>query len=267
MSWEPGQYLKFENERLRPALDLMARIGLVAPRTVVDLGCGAGNVTRILAERWPHAEVAGIDNSAAMLAKARKENSKSAAIEWRLADLAGWAAATAPASVDLVYSNAALHWLDDHATLFPRLLRLVAPGGVLAVQMPSNFLASSHVALNAVAGGPRWRGRLGAVLRPVPVAPAAQYFAWLAPYAETVNAWTTEYLHVLRDEGAGEHPIIAWIKGSALTPFLERLDPDAQRAFVSDCAERIAPAYPAGPDGSVLYPFRRVFVVATQRNR
>ena len=262
-SWEPTQYLKYASERLRPALDLMARIDLTAPRTIVDLGCGAGNVTGILAERWPQARIVGVDNSDAMLAKARDANA-AARIAWHSADLAQWAATTAPASVDLVFSNAALHWLDDHAQLFPRLMGLVAPGGMLAVQMPSNFDARSHVAPQEVAAGPRWHARLGALVRPVPVAPAAQYLAWLSPHAETIDAWTTEYLHVLARAEDGAHPVVAWIKGTTLTPFLSVLDADAQRAFIDDVTARVAPAYPTAPDGRVLFPFRRLFVVAAR---
>jgi trans-aconitate 2-methyltransferase len=267
MSWEPGQYLKYASERLRPALDLMARIDLAAPQTVVDLGCGAGNVTRILAQRWPHAHFIGVDNSAEMLAKARETGPDGANIEWRLADLAEWAGATAPASIDLVFSNAALHWLDDHARLFPRLIGIVARGGVLAVQMPSNFHAPSHVVLNEVAESPRWKGRLGALVRPVPVAPVENYFALLSPHSEAVDAWTTEYLHVLPPAPDGDHPVIAWVKGTSLIPFLAALDAKAQREFVGDCTERIAQAYPVLPDGRVLYPFRRVFLVAKRGNR
>jgi trans-aconitate 2-methyltransferase len=267
VTWEPAQYLKYASERLRPALDLLARIDATAPRTIADLGCGAGNVTRILAARWPRARIVGIDNSEAMLAQARAATPQEAGIEWRAADLAPWAAAATPASVDLVFSNAVLHWLDDHARLFPRLLAIVAPGGTLAVQMPSNFDAPSHVVPQEVAGSARWRPHLGALLRPVPVAPAAQYFAWLSPHAEAVEAWTTEYLHVLPRTDDGTHPVVAWIKGTTLTPFLAALDAKAQRLFIAECATRIARAYPAQADGRVLYPFRRLFVLAARGNR
>ena len=267
MTWQPGQYLKYASERLRPALDLMARIDLAAPQSVVDLGCGAGNVTRILTQRWPGAHFIGVDNSAEMLAQARATSSGDSDIEWRLADLAEWAAATTPESVDLVFSNAALHWLDDHARLFRQLITIVGRGGVLAVQMPSNFNAPSHVVLNEVAASPRWREQLGALVRPVPVAPVDDYFAWLSPHAKTVDAWTAEYLHVLPTAPDGDHPVIAWVKGTSLVPFLAALDVGAQREFVRDCTAKIAQAYPALPDGRVLYPFRRVFLVATRGNR
>ena len=143
MTWNPQQYLKFAGERLRPALDLMARIDVPAPRTIVDLGCGPGNVTALLAERWPQAQVVGIDNSEAMLAKARA--SAPGNVEYVAGDLAAW---TPGATVDLVYTNAALHWLPDHASLFPRLMAALAPGAVLAVQMPSNFREPSHSRLS-----------------------------------------------------------------------------------------------------------------------
>ena len=266
MTWEPGQYLKYAGERLRPALDLMARVGLAAPSTIVDLGCGAGNVTRILAERWPRARTVGIDNSEAMLAQARAV-AGGGSIAWQTADLAAWAGETPAASVDLVYSNAALHWLDDHATLFPRLMGIVLRGGALAVQMPSNFSAPSHVALHDVANAPRWRARLAGILRSEPVAPAAQYFDWLSPHADSVDVWTAEYLHVLPPAKDKDHPVIAWMRGTALTPFFAVLDVDAQREFVRDCAERVERAYPPRPDGRVLYPFRRLFMVAARGNR
>jgi trans-aconitate 2-methyltransferase len=223
-------------------------------------------VTRLLAERWPQARVTGIDSSAAMLAKARAAVPGAARVEWREADLAAWAVAPAQ-TADLVFSNATLHWLDDHATLFPRLLAAVAPGGTLAVQMPSNFEAVSHVALHETATSARWHPRVGALLRPVPVASAAQYFAWLTPGATAVDAWTTEYLHVLPRSTDGDHPVVAWTKGTALTPFVAALAADEARAFVADYAARVAPAYPPLPDGRVLFPFRRVFVVATRANR
>ena len=133
MSWHPQRYLAYEGERLRPALDLLARVPIEAPRTVVDLGCGAGNVTRVLAERWPGAAIVGVDSSEAMLAKARAATAEFADVRYETADIDAW---TPPAPVDLVYSNAALHWLPDHATLYPHLFAQVAPGGALATQIP-----------------------------------------------------------------------------------------------------------------------------------
>jgi trans-aconitate 2-methyltransferase len=147
MSWDPKQYLKYSNERLRPAQDLLARVALDAPGTIVDLGCGAGNVTALLGERWPNARITGVDNSREMLAKAHTTTADDARFAWIEADIATWAP---PAPVDVVYSNAALHWQGDHARLFPRLFDWVAPGGVLAVQMPDNSAAPSHTAIAEV---------------------------------------------------------------------------------------------------------------------
>lgn len=262
MTWDPAQYLKFAGERMRPALDLLARVPLAAPRSIVDLGCGAGNVTRVLAERWPAAAITGVDNSPAMLARADEEGSAEGRITWRGADLACWAPGRHEPLPELVFSNAALHWLDGHAELFPRLFAAVGAGGVLAVQMPNQFAAPSHRALHDTATSPRWRHALAARVRATPVAPLPDYFRWLAPAATTIDAWTTEYLHVLPAATDGEHPVVAWTRGTALTPFLAVLDADAQRAFLDDYRQRISTLYLPLADGRVLFPFRRQFVVA-----
>lgn len=262
MTWNPTQYLQYEDARLRPALDLLARIPVAAPAQVADLGCGAGNVARHLAQRWPQACVLGVDADEAMLARARAANADRPRLRFERADLATWA----PSSpFDVVFSNAALRWLDDHATLFPRLMHAVAPGGALAVQMPDNFAAPSHVLMHETALSPRWRAVLGALVRPHPVAAAAQYFAWLAPLASAIDAWTTDYLQHLPARSDGEHPVLAWMRGTALLPFVGALDATDARAFTDDLAVRLAHAYPVREDGSVLFAFRRVFVVATRR--
>jgi trans-aconitate 2-methyltransferase len=259
MTWNPTQYLQFAGERMRPAIDLLARATIDAPRTIVDLGCGAGNVTGILAERWPQATITGVDNDAAMLARARGALAAKSQVRFVEGDLATW---RPDEPVDVLFSNAALHWADDHATLFPALFGGVAPGGVFAVQMPSNFGAPSHQALFATAAAPRWRARLQALIRPQPVATAEQYFEWLAPKAASLDVWTTEYLQVLAARADGEHPVVAWTRGTALLPFVTALDESERAVFVADYAERIAQAYRPRADGSVLFPFRRLFFVA-----
>jgi trans-aconitate 2-methyltransferase len=264
MAWDPAQYLKFAGDRMRPAIDLLARVPLSAPRAIVDLGCGAGNVTRLIAERFPGAAITGVDNSATMLERAQGEAAAGERIRWRLADLAQWAVADGEPAPDLVYSNAALHWLDDHPRLFPRLLAAVATGGVLAVQMPNQFGAPSHTALAELAGAPRWRTRLAPAVRGCPVAPLGAYYEWLAPQAHAIDAWTTEYLHVLSAGDDGEHPVLAWTRGTALTPFLALLDGEGQRGFLDDYRARLEAAYPRREDGSVLFPFRRQFIVAVR---
>jgi trans-aconitate 2-methyltransferase len=261
MSWDPTRYLQYEDARLRPALDLIARIPLDAPRSIVDLGCGAGNVAQWLARRWPQAEIEGVDGDAAMLARARDATAGDARFRWTLAELSDWRTDTPR---DIVYSNAALHWLDDHAALFPRLLDAVAAGGALAVQMPANFGAPSHRELFDLASAPPWRGRLAARIRPAPVASPAAYHDLVAGNARHVDIWATEYLQRLAPRDDGEHPVVAWMRGSALIPFTSALDAGQREAFVAGYATRIEAAYPRRADGSVLFPFRRLFIVATR---
>lgn len=250
--WNPQQYLRFADQRRRPALDLLARIGLGSPARVYDLGCGAGNVTRILAERWPQARVTGVDSSAAMLDRARAE---APGIDWRLADLAGW---RADAPADLIYSNAALHWLDDHERLFPKLLGMLAPGGVLAVQMPRNHGAPSHTGMvDAAAGGP-WRAKLEPHLRRRPVAEPAFYYDVLAKAGARADIWEVEYLQLLE----GEDAVVEWTKGTALKPLLDALDEPMRGQFLADYRARMRQAYPRRADGVTLFPFRRLFIVA-----
>jgi trans-aconitate 2-methyltransferase len=250
--WDPAKYLEFAGPRAQPALDLLARIPLAAPAVVVDLGCGAGNITRLLHVRWPAAEVTGVDGSAAMLAAAA---AAAPGVRWLQTDLRDW---TPPRPPDLIFSNAALHWLDDHATLFPRLLAHLAPGGVLAVQMPRNHAAPSHTEMVRAAEAGPWRERLAPLLRRVPVAAPAIYHDLLAPRAARVEIWETEYLHVLD----GDNPVVEWIRGSALKPLLDALAPPDRDAFLADYAARIAAAYPRRADGRTLLPFRRLFILA-----
>jgi trans-aconitate 2-methyltransferase len=257
MTWNPTQYLQYEDARLRPSLELAARVPLASPATIADLGCGAGNVARHLAQRWPGASIVGFDSDEAMLAKAHEHAGER--LRFERADLAQWRAAE---PFDLVYSNAALHWLDDHARLFPRLLASVARGGALAVQMPANHGAPSHALLNETAASPRWRDRLARFVRAQPVARPEDYFAWLAPHASAIDAWTTEYLQQLSRRDDDEHPVLAWMRGTAMLPFMGALDAAAQRDFAADFGHRLAVAYPPRADGSVLFAFRRLFVVA-----
>jgi trans-aconitate 2-methyltransferase len=255
VAWDPAQYLKFADHRLRPAVDLLNRIDLADPAEVYDLGAGAGNVTRLLRRRWPNARITGIDSSPDMLDKAA---AAAPDIAWRRADLGAWRPAR-PA--DLIYSNAALHWLEDHGRLFPALMEAVAPRGVLAVQMPRNFAAPSHTTIaEAVRSGP-WRATLEPLLRPAPVRDPALYFDVLSPRAASVDIWETEYVQVL----TGEHPVKEWTKGTWLKPLLDALDEPDRSRFEATYAEMLAPAYPRRPDGRTLFPFRRLFIVATAR--
>jgi trans-aconitate 2-methyltransferase len=255
VGWDPAQYLKFADHRLRPAVELLARIDLDHPSAIYDLGAGAGNVTRLLRGRWPAARITGVDDSQAMLDRAA---ATAPDIVWLRADLATW---SPPERADLIFSNAALHWLDDHARIFPALLARVAPGGVLAVQMPRNFAAASHAAIAEAARAGPWRARLAPLLRPPPVAEPARYFDWLAPSAGSVDVWETEYLQVLD----GEHAVAEWTQGTALRPLLAALDEPERGAFVACYTDLVDRAYPRRADGRTLFPFRRVFIVARSR--
>lgn len=253
--WDPAQYLKFADHRLRPAIDLLNRIDVADPAEVYDLGAGAGNVTRLLKARWPNARITGVDESHEMLVKAAAGDPE---IVWQRADLATWRPAR-PA--DVIYSNAALHWLGDHHRLFPALLSALAPGGVLAVQMPRNFSAPSHTAIaDAVRSGP-WRTKLESLIMPAPVADPGVYFDLLAPRAAALDIWESEYLQVLE----GEHPVKEWTKGTWLRPLLDALDEPERSRFEACYAELVRRAYPPRSDGLTLFPFRRLFVVARAR--
>ena len=252
MAWDPAQYLKFADHRLRPAVDLLNRIDLGMPKEIYDLGAGAGNVTRLLRARWPNARITGIDSSQDMLDKAA---ATAPGIEWQRADLDTW---RPPRPADLVYSNAALHWLGTHDRLFPALLGALAPGGVLAVQMPRNFSAPSHTTIAEAARRGPWRAKLEPLLRPAPVQEPAYYFDLLSPGAATVDIWETEYVQIL----TGDHPVKEWTKGTWLAPLLDALEEPERSRFETTYAELVAPAYPRRPDGRTLFPFRRLFIIA-----
>lgn len=251
-TWSPATYLDCGGERLRPAVDLLARVPLEAPRRIVDLGCGPGNATALLSERWPGAELVGVDSSLEMLAQARKSG---LSVEWLEADLAEW---RPEQPFDLIYANAVLHWLDHHDVLFPRLVRFLRPGGALAVQMPRNFAAPSHRLLRATAADGPWAARLDGLLREEPVASPVFYYELLKARSRAVDIWETDYLHVLR----GDDPVLAWTRGTALRPVMDALDQDAFGAFESAYAARLRQAYPQRADGTTLFGFKRLFIVA-----
>ena len=219
--WNPQQYLTFEGHRLRPAMDLLARIPLHAPADIVDLGCGTGNVTRILHERWPQAKLVGVDSSAAMLSQARQ---MAIAVEWQEHDIRDW---RPQERFDLIYSNAALHWLPDHETLFPNLMGYLKPGGCLAVQMPGNFTAPTHMLVYEVARAGPWRAKLEPLIKPPPVMEPADYYWALTSHAEQLDVWETTYTQLLE----GDNPVAEWTKGSWLKPFLDALEEPQRGRF------------------------------------
>ncbi len=275
-TWDPAQYLRFADQRLRPALDLLGQVPLTAPARVVDLGCGAGNFTAILKQRFSTAEVTGVDSDAAMLEKARVAAPD---CHFEQGDFATWkptespagpaagAAAREPAGqssgqrvagLDLLYSNAALQWVGGHASLFPYLMSLLAPGGVLAVQMPAMHDAPLRRLQYVVAAQGPWAERLAGHASSPPILDAADYWDLLRPLAARLDLWETTYLHPL----TGEDAVVEWAAGSSLRPFLEPLEPAQREAFRRAYAEALRPHYPRRPDGTTLLPFRRLFVVA-----
>ena len=249
--WDPAQYERFSGHRLRPALDLLNAVNLAAPKRIVDLGCGNGTVTALLRERWPKAAVAGIDSSVDMLERARAADD---GVTWTEGDIGAWRAG----GEDLVFSNAALHWLDNHDQLFPALADSLEPGSVLAVQMPDNFDQPSHQALRDAAGEGVWRDRLMPLAERRPVADPAQYFSWLRSRVKTIDIWQTIYLQALY----GPDAVFEWVKGAAMRPLLSLLDGAERDRFEGACREALAAAYPPGDDGRTLFPFRRLFIVA-----
>lgn len=251
-TWDPAQYLRFGRERLRPALDLLAQVNIERPRFVVDLGCGAGNVTAILKQRFPAAEVLGIDGSPPMLQKARAAASDCSFLE---ADIGLWQPDRPP---DLIFSNAALHWLPSHGVLFPRLVSLLAPGGMLAVQMPAMHDAPFRRLQSLVASEGPWAEALHGVGSAPDILPATAYWDLLRPHVGRPDMWETTYFHALQ----GNDAVLEWASGSSLRPFLDILSADLRDAFRQAYAEAIRPHYPPRPDGSTLLPFRRLFMIA-----
>jgi trans-aconitate 2-methyltransferase len=250
--WDPNLYLRFSDHRLRPALELLDRVPLGPPEVICDLGCGSGQVTRLIAERWPTAAVYGIDNSKEMLAQAAIEPGN---VQWVNADIRTWSADKA---VDLIYSNATLHWLEEHRTLFPRLLQSLKAGGCLAVQMPLSWEAPSleNSGPNGKALGTE---KLRRAVAQNWVHDAQWYYDLLAGYSSSLDIWETEYLQVLQ----GSAPVLEWVKGTGLRPILHDLGDHEREIFLEEYSRRLRIEYPARADGRTLYPFRRLFIVAT----
>ena len=254
--WEPAQYERFKTYRDRPSLDLLVQLPPdLEPTEIWDLGCGPGEQAALLAKRHPQARVRGLDSSAEMLATARRRQAK---VEWIEGDISTFAPQTPP---DLIFTNAALQWLPDHQTLFPKLVSTVAPGGVFACQVPITFNEPWHIQLRDTAAEGAWAGKMVGVRDVQPVGSAADYYRSLSPLAE-MDIWTTTYLHVLD----GDEPIVEWMKGTGLRPYLQRLDPGAEtEAFLDAYRDRVDRDFPKQADGTTLFPFPRLFMIARRR--
>ena len=254
-NWDAELYLRFGHERTQAAIDLAARIELASPARVADLGCGPGNSTAVLRARWPAAEVVGVDSSPEMIAAAKASDP---AGRWVLGDLATW---SADRPFDVIYSNAALQWVPDHAAVIPRLFELVAPGGALAIQIPAHFESPLHRLIEEIADRPGWRGNPARAKAALTVERPGFYYDVLSPLAARVDLWVTEYWHVMD----GPSAIVDWIRGTGLRPFLAACADDAERSeFERQLLCGVERAYPRQADGRLLFPFRRLFVVAYQ---
>ncbi|QLQ35165.1 trans-aconitate 2-methyltransferase [Micromonospora robiginosa] len=252
--WDPGTYLRYDGERSRPFVDLLARVGARHPRAVVDLGCGPGTLTATLAERWPGSRVTGLDSSPEMIARAGELR---APVDFAVVDVRDWRPAP---EVDVLVGNAVLQWVPEHRELLTRWAAELPAGAWLAFQVPGNFAAPSHRALREVAARDRWRDRLAGLLREAPVDEPVDYATLLTGADCAVDAWETTYVHLLPAAGA-DHPVLAWMEGTALRPVRAALDAAGWADFRAELGVRLAEAYPVR-QGHVYFPFRRIFVVA-----
>ncbi len=251
--WDPELYLAFERGRTQPSIDLVARIDVAAPTRVVDVGCGPGNSTAVLARRWPEAEIVGVDSSATMLDKARATYPEGT-----------WVQADATAGLghlgtfDVVFSNAVIQWMPDQESLLQGLFASVRPGGVLAVQVPSTDRMPIRTALGELLTRARWRTRFDGVTSTYPRT-ASFYYDVLSSLTGELELWVTDYLHVMPSHDA----LVQWYSGSALRPYLDHLTDDAeQSAFLAEYHDLLVPAYPPQRDGKILFPFHRIFFTA-----
>jgi trans-aconitate 2-methyltransferase len=253
-AWDPAGYLRFGDERARPFTDLLARVGAREPGTVVDLGCGEGALTASLAQRWPGARVTGVDSSPEMLAAAAA-HAVPGRVAFTLGDVREW---QPDGPVDVLVTNAVLHWVPGHADLLRRWAGQLAPGGWLALQVPGNWRAPTHALLAELCRSPRWAGLVGdAAPAPDAVLDPAGYLEVLAGAGLTTDAWETTYLHVLR----GDDPVLGWVRSTVLRPVLGRLEEDDAAELTAEYAAALRAVYPRRPDGTTLLPFRRVFAV------
>lgn len=253
--WNPDLYRRYEDERTRPAQDLLARVPLERASRVIDLGCGPGNSTELLVRRFAGAQVVGTDNSQAMLESARRRLPQ---VRFELSDIASWAP-DAGAAPDLIYANAALQWVPDHQALIPRLFAALAPGGVLAIQMPDNRQEPTHRLMRELAAQGPWAASIGdADSVRTKLLGVAGYYDLLAPQAAQIDVWHTIYQHPMASAAA----IVEWLRGTGLRPFVERLAPALQASYLAEYERRVAQAYPARADGRLLLAFPRMFIVA-----
>ncbi len=253
-AWDPVTYLRYADERARPFVDLLASVRHDSPAVVVDLGCGEGALTASLARRWPDARIVGVDSSPEMLAAAA-QHAEPGRIAFQLGDVRGWCP---DGPVDVLVTNAVLHWVPEHADLLRRWAGNLAPGGELAVQVPGNFRAPTHALLAEICRSPRWSARVAAAApQPDAVPEPAEYLDVLTGAGLAADVWETTYLHVLR----GPDPVLGWVRSTVLRPVLAALDDADAEDLTQAYAAALRAAYPERPDGTTVLPFRRVFAV------
>jgi trans-aconitate 2-methyltransferase len=260
MTWSASQYLAFEDERTRPVRDLLAAVPAIEARTAVDIGCGPGNSTEVLAARFPNATVSGFDSSPDMIAAARK---RLPALQFEVLDLKSWivpagAASPPDGSIDVALANAVLQWMPDHAAVLPALVAKLAPGGCLAIQVPDNLDEPVQRLMRDIANQDPWRAKLvGADRARVQIESAEWYYRLLRARCGRVDVWRTTYYHPLADANA----IVEWFKGTGLRPFIDPLDPPERAAYLARYTERLASLFSL-QSGAVLLPFPRLFMLA-----
>jgi trans-aconitate 2-methyltransferase len=255
MTWSAAQYRKFEQERNRPIHDLIAQIPAGEVGAAADIGCGPGNSTELLQARFPQARIAGMDSSADMIDAARK---RLPGLLFDIADIATWAD---PGPYDVILANAALQWVPDHEVLLPFLIGKLAAGGTLAVQMPDNLAQPAHQLMREIAADGPWAGKLAqAAQARAERRDATWYYRLLQEHVGTLDIWRTTYHHPL----AGAAAVVEWFKGTGLRPFIDPLDEDEKAAFLARYQAAIEQAYPILPNGILLLPFPRLFIVATR---
>ena len=252
-TWSPSQYLKFEDHRTRPAIDLLARVAAQDVKAATDIGCGPGNSTELLVDRFGSSAVAGMDPSPKMIEAAKQ---RLPGCQFELGDIAHW---RPNSEQDLLFANAVLQWVPDHGKLFPRLLSFLKPGGTLALQMPDNLDQPTHVSMRNAAQDNRWAsemkdadGERTSILSP------SDYWSILKPFASSIDIWKTTYNHPLK----GLSGIVEWFKGTGLLPYLSRLNESQRAEYLATYEELLSEHYPVMEDGTVLLPFPRLFIVA-----
>jgi trans-aconitate 2-methyltransferase len=251
--WDSGLYLQFADERTQPAIDLVARVPLAEPRRIVDLGCGPGNSTEVLRRRWPTAQILGLDNSLEMITRASRDYPEG---HWELGDIAGW---MPDFPYELIFSNAALHWVPNHAIVLPHLMRQVIPGGILAMQIPIHTHSPVHKLMREIADHPRWARQMLRAKFAITGESPGFYYDVLQPLTIKLELWETEYNHIMESSEA----IIQWISATGLRPYLDVLDNTSEREhFKAMLLEGVKKAYPRQRDGKILFPFRRLFLIA-----